>query len=37
MLAGANGFMIGNYLTTQGRNITMDMDMINDYQASLEQ
>ena len=31
MLAGANGFMIGNYLTTQGRNIKMDMDMIQDY------
>ena len=26
--AGANGLMIGNYLTTQGRNIEMDMDMI---------
>jgi biotin synthase len=28
--AGANGLMIGNYLTTQGRNITMDMEMIKD-------
>jgi len=27
-LAGANGLMIGNYLTTQGRNIRMDMDML---------
>jgi biotin synthase len=26
--AGANGLMIGNYLTTQGRNIDMDMEMI---------
>ncbi len=26
--AGANGFMIGNYLTTQGRNIQMDIDML---------
>lgn len=26
--AGANGLMIGNYLTTQGRNIEMDMEMI---------
>jgi biotin synthase-like enzyme len=35
MLAGANGFMIGNYLTTQGRNVTMDMDMLEDYQKGL--
>ena len=34
MFAGASGFMIGNYLTTQGRNITMDMDMLKDYQAN---
>lgn len=27
-LAGANGLMIGNYLTTKGRDIIMDMDMI---------
>jgi biotin synthase len=27
-LAGANGLMIGNYLTTQGRNIRMDIDML---------
>ena len=27
-LAGANGLMIGNYLTTKGRSIDMDMDMI---------
>jgi biotin synthase len=26
--AGANGLMIGNYLTTQGRNIQMDIDML---------
>jgi len=31
MLAGANGFMIGNYLTTQGRTINTDMDMLKDY------
>jgi biotin synthase len=31
MLAGANGLMIGNYLTTQGRNVKMDMDMMQDY------
>lgn len=34
-LAGANGLMIGNYLTTQGRNIEMDMDMIADSQSWL--
>ena len=28
--AGANGLMIGNYLTTQGRNIEDDLDMIRD-------
>jgi biotin synthase len=27
-LAGANGLMIGNYLTTQGRNTQMDIDML---------
>lgn len=26
--AGANGLMIGNYLTTQGRQLKMDLDMI---------
>lgn len=26
--AGANGLMIGNYLTTQGRDLKMDLDMI---------
>ena len=35
MLAGANGLMIGNYLTTQGRSIRMDMDMVKDHQALL--
>ncbi|MGO9136440.1 MAG: biotin synthase BioB [Syntrophales bacterium] len=29
-LAGANGLMIGNYLTTQGRNIKMDTEMVKD-------
>ncbi len=28
-LAGANGLMIGNYLTTQGRDIHMDLEMLN--------
>ena len=27
-MAGANGLMIGNYLTTKGRSIEMDMEMI---------
>ncbi|RPJ81690.1 MAG: biotin synthase BioB, partial [Deltaproteobacteria bacterium] len=27
-MAGANGLMIGNYLTTKGRSIDMDMEMI---------
>ncbi len=27
--AGANGLMIGNYLTTQGRSLDMDLDMIS--------
>jgi len=35
ILAGANGLMIGNYLTTQGRNIKMDIDMVKDHQALL--
>ena len=35
MLAGANGLMIGNYLTTEGRSVKMDMDMIKDHQALL--
>jgi biotin synthase len=35
MLAGANGLMIGNYLTTQGRNIKMDIDMVKDHQTLL--
>ena len=30
-LAGANGLMIGNYLTTQGRSIEADMEMIRDF------
>ncbi|MDP2268770.1 MAG: biotin synthase BioB, partial [Deltaproteobacteria bacterium] len=28
--AGANGMLVGNYLTTQGRDIKADMDMIKD-------
>ena len=35
MLAGANGLMIGNYLTTEGRNIKMDIAMVKDHQALL--
>ena len=29
-LAGANGLMAGNYLTTQGRSVEMDMEMIRE-------
>lgn len=29
-LAGANGTMIGNYLTTQGRNVDVDLKMFSD-------
>ena len=29
-IAGANGLMVGNYLTTQGRSVQMDMDMIRE-------
>jgi len=28
--AGANGLMVGNYLTTQGRSVEMDMEMIRE-------
>jgi biotin synthase len=31
--AGANGLMIGNYLTTQGRNVETDMEMIRDMET----
>jgi biotin synthase len=27
-MAGANGLMIGDYLTTKGRSVEMDMEMI---------
>ncbi len=30
-LAGANGLMIGNYLTTQGRSAERDLEMIRDF------
>ena len=29
-IAGANGMMIGNYLTTDGRNAEIDLQMISD-------
>lgn len=29
-LAGANGLMVGNYLTTQGRSMEMDLEMIRE-------
>jgi biotin synthase len=28
--AGANGVMVGNYLTTQGRSIDSDLEMIDE-------
>ncbi len=31
-MAGANGLMIGNYLTTQGRNLSKDLEMIREWQ-----
>lgn len=31
-MAGANGVMIGNYLTTRGRDIQMDLEMIDTWQ-----
>ena len=31
-MAGANGVMIGNYLTTQGRDMGMDLEMIDTWQ-----
>ena len=30
-MAGANGIIIGNYLTTKGRSVEMDMDMIRQF------
>lgn len=35
--AGANGFMVGDYLTTKGRNMDMDMNMIKDLGLKYEQ
>lgn len=32
-MAGANGLMIGNYLTTKGRNLGMDLEMIDTWQC----
>ncbi len=32
-LAGANGLMIGNYLTTQGRKLQMDLDLVREMQS----
>ena len=34
--AGANGLMVGNYLTTEGRNIGMDLEMIRDLGLCIE-
>jgi len=35
-LAGANGFITGNYLTTRGRDAAMDMEMIRDMGLSVQ-
>jgi biotin synthase len=35
-LAGANGLMIGNYLTTMGRDIDADLNMIKDMELKIE-
>jgi biotin synthase len=34
--AGANGLMIGNYLTTRGRDVAADMDMIRDVERACD-
>ena len=31
-MAGANGVMMGNYLTTRGRDMQMDLEMIDTWQ-----
>ncbi len=36
-LAGANGLMIGDYLTTEGRNASIDAQMIEDMGLQLEE
>ncbi len=35
--AGANGVMIGNYLTTQGRSATMDLAMIKEFNLTKDE
>lgn len=35
-MAGANGLMIGDYLTTAGRNIEMDIEMIKDMGLAVD-
>ncbi len=35
-MAGANGMMIGDYLTTAGRNIEMDIEMIKDMGLTVD-
>lgn len=35
--AGANGVMIGNYLTTQGRSAAMDMEMIKEFNLAKDE
>jgi len=35
LLAGANGLIIGNYLTTQGRTASLDLQMIKDLEMEI--
>jgi biotin synthase len=36
-IAGTNGLMVGNYLTTQGRNISMDIDLIREMNLMISE
>jgi len=36
-IAGANGLMVGNYLTTQGRSIPMDIDLIREMELMISE
>lgn len=36
LMAGANGIMVGNYLTTSGRNIQDDLSMLRDLGLETE-
>ena len=36
-MAGANGLMVGNYLTTQGRSIPMDIDLMREMELMISE